>query len=515
MWNASERTSEESIRLQVEVPKGHQGSQERLVMRKILLIGMLSGILYGVTYFAQRAIYHNGLVFDVIGVMKRVEPGNSTRLIFEACIYYLATLALFALYMWLILLCRQGRFYSSRVIQIALLFPVLFNAGLLFGRPYLSIDMFSYMAHGYLGNLPGHNPYLEPASAVGGLTFGYALIPWGWRPVHGITPYGPLWTNFEVLVISLTRDVSTAILLMKIPVVVANLVAGALIWAILTVVRPQDRLLGTLIYLWNPMMVLEFAGEGHNDTIMIVFVLLSLLFLVRARPAGSLVMLMLGMLAKYLPLILWPAQMVFLWRTRQPRQRLVGRLALGLGIGLALAIVLYRPFWAGSATFVGVRAAGQPGFMASTSGALFWSLNRILPQPEAARWTSLILGGIFFIVLILCSLRVHDISSLLLACARIALAYMLIASPGYWPWYGGLPLALMALVPLDGMYWLLLVVTCGSRLAAPIDTIMANEWTSWTIEVWTTTILAITLPLLTCLLIVVRHWQRSRRTTTS
>lgn len=113
--------------------------------------------------------------------------------------------------------------------------------------------------------------------------------------------------------------------------------------AILGRVRPADQLLGTLLYLWNPVVVVELAAEGHNDALMIVFVLLALLLAIRARPGASLVALILGALAKFIPLILVPAQMMYVWRTRHSLPRLALQLAASLFGGVIVAVLMFRP----------------------------------------------------------------------------------------------------------------------------------------------------------------------------
>src|SRR5215207_2480359 len=229
---------------------------------------------------------------------------------------------------------------NGRARTLALLFPVLFNAGLLLGDPYQSIDTLTYVAHGYMGNLPGVNPYVTTASQVVHTDFARQLAPFGWLPVHGLSPYGPLWTYLEIAAFKVGGDVLATLLLLKTMVVAASLGSAALIWKILGRVRPEDQLLGTLVYLWNPVIVVEFAAKGHNDALMILCLLASLALCVSGRPALSMVASVLGVLVKYVPLIFLPAQLIYLWHTRQSRSRLALYLMLGFLIGGALAVLL-------------------------------------------------------------------------------------------------------------------------------------------------------------------------------
>ncbi|MBA3791985.1 MAG: hypothetical protein H0X23_12200, partial [Rubrobacter sp.] len=316
------------------VPFSEGSTDGRRDGSKIAAIGFASGALYLIGYLAQSSIFRNGQQARVAGEVFRGVPPDGARLALELGVYWGATALLFALYAWLLILCRGGSLRDGRARLLALAFPVLFNVGLLFGRPYQSIDALTYVAHGFMGGSFGANPYARNAAeiAYSGGTQGLAreLAAFGWLPVHGPSPYGVLWTWIEVSVASLTGSVGGALLLTKALVVLASLGCAVLIWTILGRVRPEDQLLGTLVYLWNPLIVVEFAAEGHNDALMILCVLASLLFTVAARPALSVMGVVLGVLVKYLPVIFAPAQAIYLWRTRHSTSRLALSVSLAL-----------------------------------------------------------------------------------------------------------------------------------------------------------------------------------------
>jgi alpha-1,6-mannosyltransferase len=441
---------------------------------RVAFIGLTSAALYLIVYVTQWAIFYNGLDQRVADTLVRGEPADGPRLLLQSGGYYGATLLLFLLYLWLLILCRGGLLRDGRARTLALVFPVLFNVGLLLGQPYQSIDALTYVAHGYMGNLPGVNPYVKTAAEVARTDFGRQLAPFGWLPVHGLSPYGPLWTQLEIAAFKVAGDVLSTLLLIKTMVVAASLGSAALIWKILGRVRPEDQLLGTLVYLWNPVIVVEFAAEGHNDALMILCLLASLALCVSGRPALSMVTSVLGVLVKYVPVILLPAQLVYLWHTRRNRSRLALYLSLGLLIGGVLAVLLYEPFWVGLHTFEGVRLQGQPLYSPSPSGLLYRCLSLVYPQGEAARLTLRVLAGAFVVFVVIASRRARDAAGLLGACASIALVYVLVVSAHYWPWYASLPLALMALRPGGVFLPAALALTLCARLVAPLSTLFTN-----------------------------------------
>ena len=466
---------------------------------RVAAIGLASGVLYLVGYLVQWSIFRNGQQARVAGEVFRGTSPDGARLALELGVYWATTALLFALYAWVLILCRRGFLRDGRTRRLALAFPVLFNVGLLFGRPYQSIDALTYVAHGFMGATYGVNPYARPAAEIayrdGTAELARQLASIGWLPVHGPSPYGALWTWIEVLAASLTGSVAGTLLLLKVLVVAASLGCAALIWKILGRVRPEDQLLGTLVYLWNPLIVVEFATEGHNDALMVLCVLASLLFTVTARPALSVMGVALGVLVKYLPVIFSPAQAIYLWRTRQSTSRLTLSVSLAFAVSLLLAVTLYWPFWIGADTFGAVRQQGLPFLAPTPSGILYWLLLQFFPPGDAASLTLRILGVLFVAFVVAVGWRARDAAGLLRACAGISLVYLLVVSAGTWPWYAALPLALMALTPRGFFLPAALVVTFTSRLVAPFSNLVNNGFAGWEDLTEIATVVSVTLPL--------------------
>ena len=479
---------------------------------KVAAIGMLSGALYLIGYLAQWSIFRNGRSAQVAGETFLGIPPDGARLALELGVYWGATALLFALYAWLLILCRGGGLRDGRARLLALSFPVLFNVGLLFGRPYQSIDALTYVAHGFMGGPLGTNPYARPAAALaydgGTVDLARQLASFGWLPVHGPSPYGALWTWIEVLAVSLTGSVGGALLLTKALVVLASLGCAALIWTILGRVRPEDQLIGTLVYLWNPLIVVEFAAEGHNDALMVLCVLASLLFTVTARPALSVTGVVLGVLVKYLPIIFAPAQAIYLWRNRRSTRHLALSVSLALAVGLLLAVALYGPFWIGAGTFGAMGRQGLPFLAPTPSGILYWLLLQVFPPVFASSLTLRVLGVFLVAFVLVAGWRARDAAGFLRACAAISLVYLLVVSAGTWPWYAALPLALMALTPRGIFLPVALVVTFTSRLVAPFSNLVNNRFAGWDDLIEIATVVSVTLPLAILLPLCVLHWRR-------
>ena len=293
-----------------------------------------------------------------------------------------------------------------------------------------------------------------------------------------------------------TDDVGVAMLLLKLVVVAASLASAALVWTILGRIRREWQLLGTLAYLWNPVVVFELAAEGHNDAIMVAFVLGAIAFALRGRVAVTVVALALGVLTKFVPLILVPAQLVYFWRRKRSRARLVLSLAVGGAVAVALGALLYTPFWAGAETFSGVRDVAERRVAPSLSGALFSGASAVVSEQGAALATSLLLTGAFVVYTLVRSARVRGDVDLVTASARIALVYVLVATALWWPWYVVLPVALLALAPTAAHLITIFAASLCARLVAPFDVLGVNGFLGWNDEVLSMTLVGVVVPLI-------------------
>ena len=446
---------------------------------RVVLIGGASGTLYAATYALQRSI-------------APVHAGTGSALTWIVTLYLVVTVVQFVLYGMLISLASRGALESGRARALALVFPVLFNAALLAGRPSLSIDVFTYIAHGYQASI-GQSPYAHPVKEVAEMPFGRELARFGWIPVHGVSPYGPIWTEIEATVVRATPDIPAAMLAIKTIVTLFSLGCALMIWSILAKVAPRPQLIGTLLYLWNPVTIVEFAGEGHNDAVMMFFMLLSLFLWLRAREGVSMVATACAALVKVVGVMLVPLELVYAWRTHHDRRRLVGQILVGAGIAAGIAVLVLAPVWIGWHTFDGLRAHSRPSILASTPGVLYWYLIRSHSEQASALLLSTMMTGAFAAAVAFACLTVKDAASLLRACGFVAVVYLVVA-PGYWPWYAAMPIALLALTPDRTFVWAIVAVSVASRLAAPIDTLRLDGWMDWEREMFIVTIVGVWLP---------------------
>jgi len=291
----------------------------------------------------------------------------------------------------------------------------------------------------------------------------------------------------------MTSGIPAAMASIKVIVTLFSLGCAVMIWLILGKVAPRSQLIGTLLYLWNPVAIVEFAGEGHNDALMIFFMLLSLFLWLRAREGASIVATACAALVKIVGVMLLPLELVYARRTPRNGRQLAGQLLIGGAVAAVIAALVIAPVWIGWSTFDGLRAHSRPSILASTPGVLYWYLTRTHSEQASALLLSVTMTGLFAGAIALASLKVKDAIGLLQACGLVAVVYLVVA-PGYWAWYAAMPIALLALSPSRPFIWAIAALSLASRFAAPVDALRLDGWMDWEREMFVVTMVGIWMP---------------------
>ena len=309
---------------------------------------------------------------------------------------------------------------SPITLSIVIGFAILFFLTSTLSMPNFSGDLYSYILYARVSSIYHANPYAVPPATFGSDPFLQFADP-SWSQV--ITSYGPVWTYLSSIWQRLAgEEVVRNLLAFRVLLLGFNLANVALIWKILGRLNPTYLVTGILFYAWNPIVVLK--GQGHLDTVMVFFILLSVYLYVIDREWLGLIAITLSVLTKFITAPLLVVYLLFLWRRGSFRSMLIGA-----GLAGALVVLAFLPFWDGWEMVE--RLARAPG---STTASSFLTPRRIVFAPgflAAILWVG-VRGRATF-------------DNMLRGWAIVLLWFSLFLMPTFFSWY---LLTLIAIVSL-------------------------------------------------------------------
>src|SRR6266567_1197230 len=355
---------------------------------------------------------------------------------------------------------------------IILLLAALFSLIFLFAPAVISQDAFLYALYGRMVTVYHVNPYVTvPGTLPANLL--HNLVPQSVGPAS----YGPLWIDTTLAVVISARDSVANILIdFRLLALAAHLANALLIWHTLARLRPEARIAGTLLYAWNPVVLLLGIAEMHYDLVVILFILLAAFFYQRKAFLLGWVCLLLATLMNALVLLLLLLFMRALWKESRamPGGRRFLWWAALLGISAVIVVLAYSPYWPGwglAGVEKQIRSAFVPDMaLNSLDGAVMhlrvWSIG----SPAAIAWVasplswSIIATVVIAILLLLGLWLVENLELALLFGSWIYLA-ALVLSPLYQPWFILLPLTLAICNASTRTTLLALLLAAGALLS--------------------------------------------------
>lgn len=246
---------------------------------------------------------------------------------------------------------------------------------------------------------------------------------------------------------------------------------GALIYAMVRRNVPAQANTALLAWLWNPLLIVASAMGGHNETLVLLPVLMALWLMQRQHWLGGLLCLVAAAHIKLTCLIFLPPALLWLWMRLGWRATLL-RVSVLVALAVPLSWLLYEPLggWETLPKNLFERSLLSAN---SISNIIYWSLRefggwpRYTAQQAVARAAS-ILFALSAGVWLWRWWRKRDASdrSLWRAFAVIAALYFFVGSYWFQHWYLLWLVALAALLPTTAWAMRLLPVYALSALLA-------------------------------------------------
>ena len=308
--------------------------------------------------------------------------------------YVLAIGSLFGLYLWAIRLTTPVD--KQAPAGVATLTPsggqppavggrfIFFSSALLaavsvFAYPLTAIDLFIYALRTRGWALYGLNPL---AAAPEQLQRGDPWIGLAAEWMNAPSPYGPVWEWLSLGAFHLSGgDFLPHLLALKLLAALAYLGCVWLVYQIMRQLRPAWAIAGTIAFAWSPLVLLESVQNGHNDIVMVFFLLAAIWVLnlpifesvnKSAPPlppfASSLiqvalvsVLLALSILVKFVTIMIVPFFLLALAMSQPNWLRRIGVMIIsGLLIG-AVVVGLMLPIWPGRENWAVLETGSQAG----------------------------------------------------------------------------------------------------------------------------------------------------------
>ncbi|MBE0682301.1 MAG: hypothetical protein IH589_10335 [Anaerolineales bacterium] len=312
----------------------------------------------------------------------------------------------------------------------------------LFVAPFDAADIYDNIMHGRILGVHQANPFQQVIADYPNDPFHeYAA----WKNAR--SAYGPLWELLAGLTARLAGDgIIANVLAFKLLPGIFHLAGVVVVVLYLRQTAPEQALGGALLLGWNPLMLYETWGNGHNDVAMAFWFLAAAWWILRRHYTLAALSLMVGALIKFIPILLIPTVLLIGWRSLETiRARLLFLVNTAL-LSLLITAASYYPFWNGFATLSFDRRMQM--FSASIPATIFQLLKPTLGLNDAARLVSLSALGLLAVFVLIQSFRINEKESsrnFPQTTFYILAFYLLITCLWFQQWY---TLWLVCLAPL-------------------------------------------------------------------
>lgn len=401
--------------------------------RPLLLLtslGLVSEAIYLVYTFLYPLTVHGraGRPFDL-------EQLSRTR--HWAAILYAAGLAVLFLVFWAALRIVQR---VDVPLKLILAFGLFFGVTLIWLYPVTATDLFQYVVRARVRVVYGENPMTVPPSHFPD----DPLLPFVGEWADILSPYGPVWELLAegVAWLGPRGAVSGALAYKGLALLFYLACMGLLAWG------GRGKAHTLLFFAWNPLILMQGLGNGHNDLFMLFWVLLSLLLWERKRWwLLSVAALTLAVLTKLSAALLAPLLMIVIVRHQSGWRRRVGVLAGAGMVALGLVLLAYIPFWPPWESLAGVLDEFSHRYTYTVAALARMILREFIPSQMAVSIPRAVGRAVFAVIYGWALVRLWSRRMRLAEAGCLVYFTYLLTSTSYRIWYP------MWLVPLAALYF--------------------------------------------------------------
>jgi hypothetical protein len=340
-----------------------------------------------------------------------------------------------------------------------------------------AIDLFIYAVRSRLFTAHGVDPIAVPPVAFpDDPLMRFASAEWS----DDVSPYGPLWTLIAAPATWIAGDrIGVALIAFKVLAGLSVLIGAWLISRIVARERPQGAATAAVVYLWNPLVLWEGVGNGHNDVVLVLPLLLALLAWQTRRERLVIPLLVVAALIKYVTLLLIPLVAVAIWRRGRSAVRQAEVLASGAALSLAAVIAGSTPFYDFGAVRRSVERQGDI-FLTSPAAVAVDLLGHMIDRSAAADSVKTIGFAILAAALVWSLVRIwRHPEDLICTIGEVLFVYLLVAAWQFRSWY---LIWLVALAAVTSRHWLRIRVLTWTIGAMAGYALFIWGWHWWQVD---------------------------------
>lgn len=219
--------------------------------------------------------------------------------------------------------------------------------------PFLSSDIYYYIGDSWLAAKYNQNPYYIAVSDLQEQGINDEILDntGYWKNTTSV--YGPLWNSVAKFLVSFSfGNLTVALLIFKLASYLIHVLNSYLIYKI---TKSSKHM---LLYGLNPLILVEFLSNVHNDIYLVLFILLALYFLIRKKNIYfSIIFLALSISIKYSTVLLVPFVLIYCFRNNSIPKRILYCFISGFSI-IVLVILFYLPYYRDLSIFTNMLVQG-------------------------------------------------------------------------------------------------------------------------------------------------------------
>ena len=266
-----------------------------------------------------------------------LEPWKNESIGLLSGIIVIALLLIFSI-LYILIIKKQKNIFKNR--KEIMFFIIIISFLFMLTLPYLSSDIYYYIGDSWLLAKYGQNPYYTAVSDLQAMGINDEILnnTGCWKSTTSI--YGPIWNYISTFLVKFSfGNVTVALFIFKMASLFIHFINTNLVYKI----TKSNKCM--LLYGLNPLILIEFLSNVHNDSYLILSILLALYFLVRKKDKIlTIIFLAISVAIKYSTILLVPFILIYIFRKETTLKRTIYCGISGIGI-IALVVLFYMPFY--------------------------------------------------------------------------------------------------------------------------------------------------------------------------